>query len=384
MIESRRRLLRLVLVPVVALATLIGVGMPAVAVPAAPPLPADATALSTPVIEPLGLFMASRGLDGSVLFSRGTPSTDSYTDFFSIGGQIIGDPTAVVSPEGAQVFARSTGNEAITSLVVSYSFPTAFQVIPGLRVSSEITAVRIPDRGAQPPMIRIFARGLDDGAIYTNLLIQGAPQGWVNLGGYATSEVTAAVTGPAGFTVNLRLVVRGSDNRLYSMVYNNTTGVVSSWAPIGDLVTLGNPTLSNGGATFDLRGNEVFVRGTNRAVFTWNFDSPGWVNLGGVSTSDVAVSISSDNGMQLHVRGTNNRIYLNRRPPGSTRFGGYVNLGGIATGNPAASGGSLITRRTVADQFIVRGTDNRMYGQIQVNYVGGFESYVAFGGPLHG
>jgi hypothetical protein len=61
-------------------------------------------------------------------------STDSFTDFFSIGGQIIGDPTAVVVNEGVQVFARSINNVAITNLVISRSFPSQFVEIPGLTI----------------------------------------------------------------------------------------------------------------------------------------------------------------------------------------------------------------------------------------------------------
>lgn len=358
---------------------------------AAPPLPPDTNATSTPTIDSSGLFIVSRGLDGSVLYSQGSPFDKTYAPFVSLDGPIIGDPSGVISPDGAQVFARDTSNQAITTLVVLGPVqPRSFAVIPGLLISSEVAAVAIPPRGSQPPQVRIFARGLEDGSVYTNLLIQGAPQGWVNLGGFITSEISAAVTGPLDFTVNIRVTARGGDSRLHAMVFNNTNGVVSPWAPVGDLVVAGNPTLSRTNVTSfpdsQLRGNEVFVRAaSNGALFTWNFDSPGWVNLGGVVNGDIAVSVASDGGLHVHVRGTTRNVYLNRRPPGSTRFGGYVNLGGIGTGSPAAAGGG---RRTsdgqFVDQFIVRGTDNRMYSRIQVNLIGGFTSYFAFGGPPHG
>ncbi|SDX60584.1 hypothetical protein SAMN05421504_103237 [Amycolatopsis xylanica] len=379
-IRSRRRILA-----GVAIAALAGLLAPGTAAADAEPLGPDVTFNSTPVIDPSGLFMVSRGLDGSILYSRGTPSTNGYEDFRSLGQQIVGDPTGVTAPDGAQIFARGTDNQAITSLIVSYNFPTPFQVIPGLRISSEVTAVKIPPRGSQPPMIRIFARDMDTGSVFTNLLVQGAPQGWVNLGLFATSELSASVIDSPGLDVNIRLVVRGVVNRLYSTVINNSTGVITGWSQLGDLFTTGNPTLVNAGASFTPRGNEVFARQSgSQAIFLWNFDNPGWVNLGGVATSDIAASIASDNGLQFYHRGTNLRIYLNRRPPGSTRFGGYVDLRGTSFGNPAASGGAPAGTRTVADQFIVRGTDNRLYSRIQTNFVGGFTAYFAFGGPLHG
>ncbi|MBW6435901.1 hypothetical protein KZ829_19350 [Actinoplanes hulinensis] len=365
-------------------ATVIGI-VPAPAVAAAAPLPSDVTALSTPAADPFGRFIVSRGLDGTMLYSRGNPTANTYDPFVSTGQVILGDPTGVLTPDGAQVFGRDVFNRPVTALGAAFNQPSGFEVIPGLLISSEIAAVQIPSRGSQPPQTRIFARGLEDGAVYTNLLIQGSPQGWVNLGGVITSEIAAAVTGPLDFTVNLRLVARGTDNRLYSMLFNNTNGVVSGWTPVGDLVATGNPELLSNGGTQELRGNELFVRGAPRnGVFTWNFDSPGWVDLGGVANSDLTAAVASDGGVQFWVRGTTNNIYLNRRAPGAVRFGGYINLRGIGTGNPVSTGAAPFAGRTVADQVFVRGTDNRLYGLIQVNFVGGFDRFAPINGPAQG
>ncbi|MFI6094887.1 hypothetical protein ACIA8G_04995 [Lentzea sp. NPDC051213] len=381
--HSVRRALTRVLAAVT-LAASLGIALPAApASAAAAPLPSDVTFASTPVIDPSGLFMTSRGLDGSILFSSGSPSTNGYSDFFNIGGSIIGDPTAVVAPEGAQVFARSAfTNAAVTNLVVSYRFPTGFQEIPGLAISSEVTAVKIPPRGSRPPMIRIFARDLETGILYTNLLVQGAPQGWVPLGIYTTSEVTAAVIPPGGLDIDIRLVVRSFDGRLWSMIFNNTTGPVTSWAPLGTLAVFGNPVLANEGFTSFFRGNEVFVRGPGGALFTWNFDNPGWVSMGGVFQGDPGVAIPSDDGLHVYVRGTNNRIFVTRRPPGGS-FGGYINLGGQATSNIAASGGAR-GQRALVDQFITRSLENRMSSRILPRVNAAYGGFFFFGGPLHG
>ncbi|GIH02148.1 hypothetical protein Rhe02_02150 [Rhizocola hellebori] len=383
-LRFRRALVRTL--TAVALASAVGLAAPAApAVAAAPPLPSDVTAFSTPLIDPSGLFLINRGLDNSILFSRGVPADNAYSDFFSIGGQIIGDPTAAIAPQGAQVFARSVGNVPVTNLVVSYAFPTGFSTIPGLLISSEIAAVRIPPQGSLPPMIRIFARGQDDGAVYTNLLVNGDPQGWVSLGGFITSEISAAIIGPLGFPPDIRLVVRGGDNRLYAMVLNNVNGVVSGWTPLGNLIAGSNPSLSGQNALTNFQGNEVFVvDAASRAAFTWNFNSPGWVSLGGKVVGDIAVSTPSDFGLHLHVRGTTNAVYLNRRPPGSTRFGGYINLGGVLTGNISASGGGAINGRTVVDQFITRTRENGISSRIQLNTVGGFTSFFNINGPPQG
>ncbi|GIF01010.1 hypothetical protein [Paractinoplanes rishiriensis] len=362
---------------------LVAAGVMAPAAPAAaaaPPLPTEVTQFSTPLIHPSGLFLITRGADNSVLFSRGTPSTNSYGSFFSIGGQITGDPTAVISPEGAQVFARS-GNTAVTNLVVNYNTSTGFTPIPGLAINSEVTAVRLPDAG-QAPAIRIFARDVEEGSVWTNLLVNGSPQGWVNLGGnYTDSETAAAILPQSGLTTNVRLVVRRFQ-QVYTMVLDGRTGaVVTPWTLLPGMWATNNPTLSNEGFTFVPRGNEVFVRGLNGDVWTWNFDSPGWVNLGGRGIGDVAVSIASDGGLHLHGRGVNNQAQLNRRPPGSARFGGFINLGGVLTGNISASGGGTVNGRTVVDQFITRTRENGISSRIMLNLVGGFTSFFNIPGP---
>lgn len=377
-LPRRRALARMV--ATASLISAVGFAVPAApAAAAAPPLPGDVTQFTTPVIDPSGLFLLTRGADNSILYSAGTPSTNGYSPFFSIGGQIFGDPTGSPASQGIQVFARSTANQAITTVVFGTT-PTGFQVIDGLLISSRITPVKHPDtfRG---PMTRIFARGFDDGALYTNLLVNGSPRGWVNLGGFLTSEITAAEILAGDLDVFIRVVVRGIDNRLHSMVLDSVNGVVvAPWSPVGTLIATSNPTLANGGFTFVPRGNEVFVRGPDTAVWTWNFDSPGWVSLGGQITGDIAVSIPSDNGLHLHVRGINNPVFLNRRPPGG-RFGGYIKLGGVLTGNIAASGGGRLNGRTVVDQFITRTRENGISSRIQLNLVGGFTSFFNIGGP---
>ncbi|MEV6238377.1 hypothetical protein [Lentzea sp. NPDC051838] len=350
---------------------------------AASPLPNDVTFASTPIIDPTGLFMVSRGLDGTVLFSTGNPATAGYSDFFSIGGPIIGDPTAVVESQGAQVYARSTTNKVITSSVISYSFPTPFQEIGGLDISSEVTAVKIPDSPARARMTRIFARDAETGGLYTNLIVNETPQGWNPLLLYTTSEVTAALIPQTSLDFQMRLVVRGFDNRLYSTVLNNTTGLHNGWEGLGSMTAGGNPVLTNDGFTFEYRGDEVFVRGTNGALWTWNFNAPGWVSFGGNFQGDPGVSLPKGGGLHVYTRGVNQRIFLMRRPPGGV-FGGFLNLGGRATSNIAAAGGAGSNRRPIADQFITRSLENRMHSRILPDVNRGFGGFFYFGGPLHG
>ena len=375
----------------VAVATGIAVApaAPAAADPTAPPLGSDVTFASTPTFDPLGNFGVSRGLDGTVLFAFRTLSNDSFGPFVSLGFPLVGDPTAVNAAQGVQVFWRSPSNTAMTSLVIgSQGFA---QEIPGLAISSEIAAVGLLARGPQPPMTRIFARGLDDGAVYTNLLINGDPQGWVRLGGFTSSEIAAAVTGPNDPTVNIRLVVRGGDNRLFSMIFNNTNGIVSDWAPLGDLIATGNPTLSGNAAALNFpQGNQVAVLSRvngsfNNSLNVWDFNNPRWVNLGGNYLGDVGVGVQSDFGLNLYTRGTNNRIFVTRRPPGTFIFRGTENLGGRATSNIVATGGDFgLNQRPLVDQFFTRSLENLMHGRTVRVSGAGYGGFFYLGGPLHG
>jgi hypothetical protein len=360
--------------------------------PVAPPLPDNVTFASTPTIDAGGVFMVSRGADANVLISRGTPTVAGFDNFQQLATGAVGDPTAAIAPSGVQVFWRTGGNDVATVLA-SNGVPTPGvtpDLIDGLKISSEVAAVAIPSRGSLPPLIRIFARGQDDGAVYTNLLENGSATGWVRLGGFTTSEIAASVIGPTALTVNIRLVIRGGDNRLFSMVYNNTDGVVSDWSPLGDLVATGNPTLSvNRMAPLEMQGNQVAVLSQvggsfSNSLNTWDFTNPGWVNLGGNLVGDVGVALQSDGGVNLYTRGTNNRVFVNRRPAGTSTFGGFLNLGGRATSNVVASGGDFgLNRRPVIDQFITKSLDNRMSSRI-LETSGRYGGFFFFGGLLHG
>jgi hypothetical protein len=366
-----------------ATATVLAAPSPALA--AAPPLPADVTALSTPYLDSTGLFVVARGTDNSVVY--GVRGINSFPvpapDFVSIGGQTIGDPTGALIPGGALILIRGTDNQAYFDILGGFApRAAAFQPIPGLLISSEITAVRLPFL-FNGQLVRIFARGLEDGAVYTNMLTVDGWTGWVNLGGFATSEIAAALTpGPSSPFSDFRLAVRGGDNRVYSMVlFNNLTS--TGWAPVGNQTITGNIAIIKDADPLVPRGNEIFVRDARTgAVVGFNFDTQAWVNLGGVANSDLAVSTIQDGSTEVYVRGTTQKLYINRRPPGSTQFAGYVNLGGIVTNNPVSSGSFNSFRDdSVIDEVIVRGTNGLLFNRIETANLN-YEPYASFPGSV--
>jgi hypothetical protein len=345
---------------------------------AALPLPFDITQLTTPAADPSGRFIFSRGRDSSLLFSQGIPAANAFAPFVSLGGQVNGSPTGVGTPEGARAFVRGFDNQAYTYLVRDFTTPTGFAVVPGLRISSDVTSLAVR-RNSGATDVLIFARGLDDGGVYTNQLTAGAWTGWRRIGDLITSNIQAAVIGPE----TVRVVARRPNFRLENTIVD-LTGFVGPWLPVGDLQVTGDATLTGMGGTPIFLGDEIFARGPGGAVFIYDFkpQQPAWLPLGGVATSDIAVSVVSGRGLQYFVRGQDNAIYVNRRPFNGV-FSGYVRLGGVAVGNPAATGTAPGSGRTVDDQLIVLGREGGvLYGNTQ--FPGsGFGGFVPFAGPLH-
>ncbi|RAY16212.1 hypothetical protein DPM19_04745 [Actinomadura craniellae] len=375
----RRGLLRAAGALVAAVATL-GSGI-ALAVPAhaaAPPLPFDVTQGTTPAVDPNGRFVFSRGQDSSLLFSQGFPASNGFGPFISLGGQVRDSPTGVGTPEGARAFVRGFDNQAYTYLVRDNTTPTGYAVIPGLLISSQITAVPVRRQATGATDVAVFARGFDDGGVYTNLLSSGRWTGWRKIGDLVTSNIQAALIGPE----TIRVVAR-RPNMLVENVIIDLGGNVGAWQPVGDLRVLGDVTLTGMGGLPQFRGDEVFARATNGEVFGYDFkvSNPGWLSLGGVATSDIAVSVTPDRGLQYFVRGQDNAIYANRRPFNGL-FGGYVRLGGVAVGNPASTGAAPAAGRTADDELVVLGRGGVLYGNIQ-QPGGAFGGYFAFTGPPH-
>lgn len=340
--------------------SLIGI-MPASATAPAPPLPSDVTELSTPFVDPQGSnYVVTRATTNALLFGRRNETVPGrgVLALADAGGNLQGDPqAATIIGAGVQVFARDAANQAVTTLFPIGGGQTEFTTIPGLLVSSDIEVVQLSGAGGE--IVRIFARGLEDGAVHTNLLTTGGWTGWRNLGGFATSEISAALT--TGSTNTFRVVVRDGDNRVSTTVLSSD-GSTTGWTGIGGPAVRGNIALT-GGNRPGIAPNEIFLQdAATRAVMTYNFDQPGWRSLGGVANSDIAVLNLFDGSVEIFVRGTTNQLYVNRRAPGATTFIGYVNLRGILTGNPGAG---VTFARDPASTVYVRGTTQRLFNNVQ-------------------
>ena len=263
--------------------------------------------------------VAARGTDGALLYAA--RSGDGFAPFRSLGGVIVGDPSATATPNGVELYARGTDDRVYLNTITPSGAATGYSVIPGLAVTGEVESVM--PRGEPVGTVRLFARG-QDGAVWTNVRRNGSWVGWTSLGGFVTSDILA--TRQLLTAANVRIFVRGSDNRVYFTEIGPNG--FSGFKVAGDLRVTSNLA---GVEDFPINAGEVFARGEDNRVYRYLVGRT-WEPVTGVTaTSDIAVSTRT-----LYVRGPDNAIYANPRSILDNSFLGFRRVSGEVTGNPAA------------------------------------------------
>jgi hypothetical protein len=223
-----------------------------------------------------------------------------------------------------------------------------------------------------PYRLDVFWRGNgDDAAIYRRWW-DGATQPtgpWSNVAslGGATSS-SPAVAAPAA--KRLEVYVRGSDNAVWHRRYDGKAWI--SWSALGG-TTYASPAASPRRGTPIV---DVFIRGTDNAIHhryrNGNAWSSGWVSIGappgGASSAPAAVSNSTGR-IDVFVRGADSAIW---RTTWTTSWSPWTSVGGAATSAPAVT-----SRGTDRLDLFVRGTDGQVYRS--VNNGGGWSGWVPLG-----
>jgi hypothetical protein len=230
-----------------------------------------------------------------------------------------------VTLPGINVFYQQVNHR----LTVVHGSPSGSFTLPatdlgGVLTSGPAAIVR------QPPIEfideSVFARGTDNAIWYRSFsdgLGEWLP--WRSLGGRAVGAPSVTCTSP---TSPLIVYVRGTDNALWRRP------VGGSWSSLGGRLT------SAPGALPAVRGQcpsreDIFALGTDLAV--WERTSSGWRRVGGRSTvAPTAVQLASGE-TDLFVRGTDNALWMNIRPPGTTTWAGWRRIGGVLTSAPVAN-----------------------------------------------
>jgi C1A family cysteine protease len=103
----------------------------------------------------------------------------------------------------------------------------------------------------------------------------------------------------------------------------------------------------------------------------------GWASEDGVLTSNIAVSRNADGRLEAFVRGTDNALWHNWQVQPNGGWSGWASEGGILTSNIAV--GQNADGRLEA---FVRGTDNALWHNWQVEPNGGWSGWASEGGVL--
>ncbi|WP_148350764.1 hypothetical protein [Actinomadura syzygii] len=296
---------------------------------AAPPAyAADLPNLSTPQVaydrlaNQTAQGVAVRGSDGALLYAARSGS--GFAALQSLGGFIVGDPSAVATSNGTDLFVRGGDNQVYANHVAPSGAVSGYSVVSGLTVTGEIESIVPADEPTGT--VRIFARG-PEGAVWTNVRRGGSWVGWSSLGGFITSDITAGrLIGPIGG--NVRIFVRGSDNRVY-LNQISPTGA-SGFQAIDNMRVTSNIAIRD---SDPINALAIFARGEDNRVYTRDlFSGTPWKPLDGVTaTSDIAVTSRA-----LYVRGGDNAVYVNPQNSGNGAYMGFQRVDGSVTGNPAA------------------------------------------------
>ncbi len=170
------------------------------------------------------------------------------------------------------------------------------------------------------------------------------------------------------FSVPLTVFVRGTDNAVWTQNWNGSEW--SGWLSLGGVVT-SNISATSSGSTIT-----IFARGSDNALWTQNWNGTewsGWQPLGGVIAGDPdSVSLASET--YVFVRGSDNAVWYRNGTAGA--WNPYESLGGVVASDiSATSSGSTIN-------IFVRGTDNSLWTQ---NWNGGsWSGWQPLGGVIAG
>jgi hypothetical protein len=272
-------------------------------------------------------------------------------------GFTLSGPAPTFDQKNDYLFVRGTNNHLYMN-TSNGTTVSGWKEVPGTMLTPSAPAAT-----TSGTTVSLFVRGMDN-KIYKNTLIGTTWSGWKEVAGNGlTIDTPNAYDYGNGF---LDLFVRGTNNHLYINTFNETTGW-SGWSEVpGNGSTLSAPTTEVSTASGSNFLN-LFVRGTNNHLYvnktsdfkTWS----GWKEVpGNGSTLSAPAATASGTTVYLFVRGTNNKIYKNTLANGTTWSGwSEVPGNGFTPDAPGAMGFAPSASGAGQLELFVRGTNNRIY-----------------------
>ncbi len=269
------------------------------------------------------LFIFAKGANNALYWKSGTPSTNTWSDWKSLGGRLTSDPAAA-SP---------------------YAGP-------------------MPDQ-----RINVYVRGTD-GALWEISTTNGGLNwgSWTKIGGYI-----AKGTGPAAcvartdpgeptYTYDTAAFVTGGDHALWWYFVHDS---VWSWKRIGGYATSSPSAAGTGQSIY------AFVRGTDGAL--WEYEFPydtsvivPWIKLGGyiLPGTSPAASDCYVGALVVFVNGGDSALWY-KMPTATGSWSQWQSLGGRLTSSPTSTQGIEPPENppalNVKAYVFVRGTDGALW-----------------------
>ena len=313
---------------------------------------------------------AAAPAQASMSRTASAPTTSQQLQFgWSGWGEVPGNGSTLSGPATTYnghdyVFVRGTNNRIYMNASNGTTW-SGWREVPGHGLTPSAPAVRRPTMGAGGGL-DLFVRGTDN-KIYVNYFNGTTWSGWREVPGHGFTIDSPAAQGEY-------LFVRGSNNRIY---VNTQIEVApwSGWSEVpSNGLTLSGPTAAfstvSGGTFLNL-----FVRGTNNHLYvnrlsnftTWS----GWSEVpgNGLTPSAPAASsglptVNAGNTLYLFDRGTDNKTYVNTF--NGTTWSGWSEVPGNGFTPDAPGAMAFATSASVGQvDLFVRGTNDRIY----VNYL---------------
>jgi peptidoglycan/xylan/chitin deacetylase (PgdA/CDA1 family) len=307
----------------------------------------------------------------SVSRTASSPTTPEQPQFgWSGWSQVPGNGFTLSGPATTRyngndyVFVRGT-NDRIYLNIFNGTTWSGWSEVPGHGLTlSGPSAALYSVRGAT--FLGLFVRGTDN-KIYTNTFDGTSWSGWSQVPGNGfTIDTPTALA----YRIPLNLFVRGTDNKIYTNTFDGINW--SGWSQVpGNGFTLSGPSAALHMAiqTVFL---DLFVRGTNDRIYvntlggtTWS----GWREVPGhglTPSGPAATQLATEPGLTLYlfVRGTDNKIYANTFD--GTTWSSWSQVPGNGS-TPDAPGAMAFQTSKFAEgqvDLFVRGTNDRIYVNI--------------------
>jgi len=248
------------------------------------------------------LEIFGRGNDNAIWYNLQQVPGGGFSGWISLGGIASSAPAAVQRSDGRlDIYAAGQDGtlwhalqSSPTSAIYSWSAVDATSAPAGF---GPIALGGDPAANAGPGGVTVFMRWAD-ASLRSVIVTSSGVTTWHNLGGLLSGNPAVSADGTRVYAIGL-------DAALWTAL-----AAGSAWTRIG------TPSASTSCATAPVIAqgsnagtDEVFVVASDSQVYSFNVALGVWSNLGGSSTSNVALALGSANQMRAFARGTDGAMW---------------------------------------------------------------------------